>query len=111
YSEERVVATDRLVRLPDELSDIDAAGVLLKGLTAEMLLRRLHPVQRGEAILFTAAAGGVGQIACRWAKALGALVIGTVGSPAKVETARAAGCDHVLIEDAQVPAQVREITK
>jgi NADPH2:quinone reductase len=115
YAEERIIAADRLVLLPDWLSDVDAAGVVLKGLTAEMLLRRVHNLQSGEAILFTAAAGGVGQIACRWAKALGATVIGTVGSSAKVETARAAGCDHVLVADAEglakLPARVREITK
>jgi NADPH2:quinone reductase len=114
YAEERIVAADRLVRLPDFLSDEDAAGVLLKGLTAEMLLRRVYPMKPGETILFTAAAGGVGQIACRWAKAMGATVIGTVGSAAKVETARAAGCDHVLIADAeglaQLPARVRQIS-
>jgi len=112
YSEERVIAADRLVVLPDWLSDVDAAGVILKGLTAEMLLRRVHAVKPGEAILFTAAAGGVGQIACRWARALGAKVIGTVGSAAKVEMARAV-CDQVLVADAeglkQLPARVREI--
>jgi NADPH2:quinone reductase len=114
YAEERVVAADRLVKLPDWLSDVDAAGVLLKGLTAEMLLRRVHRLSSGEAILFTSAAGGVGQIACRWAKALGATVIGTVGSAAKVETAKAAGCDHVLVADAeglpQIPARVKQLT-
>ena len=114
YAEERIVAADRLVRLPDFLSDEQAAAVLLKGLTAEMLLRRVRALKPGERILFTAAAGGVGQIACRWAKALGAKVIGTVGSPAKAELAKAAGCDHVLIADAaglpQIPARVREIT-
>lgn len=114
YAEERVVAAERLVRLPDFLSDEQAAAVLLKGLTAEMLLRRVRPLKPGETILFTAAAGGVGQIACRWAKALGAKVIGTVGSPAKAELAKAAGCDHVLIADAaglpQIPVQVREFT-
>lgn len=112
YSEERVIAADRLVVLPDWLSDVDAAGVILKGLTAEMLLRRVHAVKSGEAILFTAAAGATGQIACRWAKALGAKVIGTVGSAAKVEIARAV-CDQVLVADAeglkQLPARVREI--
>jgi NADPH2:quinone reductase len=85
---------------------------MLKGLTAEMLLRRVHAVKPGDAILFTAAAGGVGQIACRWAKALGAKVIGSVGSAAKVEMARAV-CDQVLVADAEglahLPARVREI--
>ena len=114
YAEERLIPADKLVRLPDGVSDADAAAVLLKGLTADMLLRRVHPLAAGEAILFNAAAGGVGQIAVRWAKALGATVIGTVGSAAKVEVAREAGCDHVLITDEAglkgLAARVRELT-
>ena len=114
YAEERLIAADRLVRLPDAVSDEGAAAVLLKGLTADMLLRRVHTLLPGEAILFNAAAGGVGQIAVRWAKALGATVIGTVGSAAKVEAAREAGCDHVLLTDEEglkaLPARVRELT-
>ena len=114
YCEERLIAADKLVRLPDSVSDEVAAAVLLKGLTADMLLRRVHPLAAGEAILFNAAAGGVGQIAVRWAKAMGAIVIGTVGSAAKVETARAAGCDHVLLSDEEgqktLATRVRELT-
>jgi NADPH2:quinone reductase len=114
YAEERLVAADRLVRLPDDLPDQEAAALILKGLTADMLLSRVHSLAAGEAILFNAAAGGVGQLACRWAKALGALVIGTVGSQAKVAAARAAGCDHVIVTDdpglKTLAAQVRELT-
>ena len=114
YAEERVIAAERLVELPDSVTDVDAAASMLKGLTADMLLKRVHQLESGETILFTAAAGGVGQLAVRWAKSLGATVIGTVGSEAKVEAARAAGCDHVLLSDeAGTPtlaARVRELT-
>jgi NADPH2:quinone reductase len=99
YAEERLVPADRLVELPDSVTDTDAAASMLKGLTADMLLKRVHKVEPGQTLLFTAAAGGVGQLAVRWAKALGAVVIGTVGSEAKVAAAKATGCDHVLITD------------
>src|SRR5580658_2096465 len=96
YCEERVFPADRLVPVPDGISDQEAAAMMLKGMTAWYLIRRTHVVKPGETILIHAAAGGVGLIACQWAKSLGATVIGTVGSDAKVELARANGCDHVL---------------
>lgn len=110
YAEEANVPAARVVKLPDAISDEIAASILLKGLTAEYLLRRTYPVKAGETILFHAAAGGVGQIACQWAKALGATVIGTVGSDAKVETAKANGCDHVIVSAREdIAARVKEI--
>jgi NADPH2:quinone reductase len=110
YTEERTVPAERLVKLPEGIGDDVAAAIMLKGMTAEYLLRRTHRVSRGETIVFHAAAGGVGQIACRWAKALGATVIGTVGSEAKVEVARQNGCDHVLVTGPDLAARVRELT-
>jgi NADPH2:quinone reductase len=110
YAEVRTIPAERLVRLPDGVDDELAAAVMLKGMTAEYLLRRTHRVGPGETIVFHAAAGGVGQIACQWAKALGATVIGTVGSPAKVDVARRHGCDHVLVTDPGLPGRVRELT-
>ena len=102
---------DRLVRLPDGISDEQAAAMMLKGMTAHYLLRRTFPVQAGQTILFHAAAGGVGLIACQWAKHLGARVIGTVGSEAKAELARAHGCDVPIRYDREdVVARVRELT-
>ena len=93
YADARNVAADRLVPVPAGLSDEQAAAVLFKGLTAQYLLRRTHRVQAGQTVLVHAAAGGVGQILCRWAKALGARVLATAGSEAKCELARAAGAD------------------
>ena len=112
YAERRVMPADRLVALPDEVSDEQAAAMMLKGMTAQYLLRRTYRVQEGQTILFHAAAGGVGSIACQWAKHLGARVIGTVGSEAKAELARAHGCAHVIRYDREdVVARVREITQ
>ena len=88
---------ERLVKVPRGVSDEQAAALMLKGLTAHFLIRRTHKVQRGDTILVHAAAGGVGLILCQWAKALGAKVIGVVGSDAKAEIARKHGCRHVLI--------------
>lgn len=96
YAEANNVPADRLVKLPDGVSDEIAAAVLLKGMTAQYLLKRTFSVQRGLTILFHAAAGGVGLIACQWAKHLGATVIGTVGSDDKRALAEAHGCAHVL---------------
>jgi NADPH2:quinone reductase len=105
------VVADRLVRLPDGISDELAAAVLLKGMTSQYLIRRIHPVKAGETIVFHAAAGGVGQIACQWAKHLGATVIGSTTSPEKVELAKANGCAYVLnTRDAGWEKKVREIT-
>jgi len=111
YAESRLAPADRLVVLPDDIGDVQAAVVLLRGLTAEYLLRRLYPVQAGDTILLHAASGGVGLIVCQWAKALGATVIGTVGSDAKADVARAHGCDHVIVYTRQdFVARVKEIT-
>jgi NADPH2:quinone reductase len=97
YSEERLIPADRLVKLPDGISDEQAAAMMLKGMTTQYLIRRTYKVQPGETVLFHAAAGGVGLIACQWLKALGATVIGTVGSEEKAKTARAHGCDHAIV--------------
>ena len=96
YAERRNVAADRLVALPEGVSAEQAAAVLFKGMTAQYLLRRTHKVAAGEMVLIHAAAGGVGQILARWAKALGAFVVGTAGSEAKCGLARAAGCDIAI---------------
>src|SRR5918995_1444520 len=111
YAERRLMAADRLAAIPDGIADEQAAAMMLKGMTAHYLLRRTFRVQPGQTILFHAAAGGVGLIACQWAKHLGATVIGTVGSEAKAELARAHGCAHVIRYDREnVVARVREIT-
>ncbi len=111
YAEVRLMPADRLVPLPDNISDDTAAAMMLKGLTAQYLLRRTFKVQPGQTILFHAAAGGVGLIACQWAKHLGATVIGTVGSDAKAELAKAHGCSHTIRYDQEdVAARVRELT-
>jgi len=111
YCELRVVPVATLVPLPDTIDDRTAAAMMLKGLTAHYLLRRTHRVEPGETILFHAAAGGVGLIACQWASHLGATVIGTVGSEEKADLARAHGCDHVVLYDREdVVGRVREIT-
>ncbi len=111
YAEEALVAADRLLALPDGIDDRVAAAMMLKGLTAHYLLRRTFRVEPGHTILFHAAAGGVGLIACQWAKDLGATVIGTVGSPEKAELARAHGCDHAIVYTKENFAErVREIT-
>ena len=96
YAEERLIAADRVVRLPAALSDEVAASIMLKGMTAQYLLRRTYQVGPQTTLLFHAAAGGVGLIACQWAASLGATVIGTVGSTGKALIARAHGCAHVI---------------
>jgi NADPH:quinone reductase len=96
YAEERLIAADRVVRLPDEIDDRIAAAIMLQGMTAQYLLRRTYRVGPGTTLLFHAAAGGVGLIACQWAASLGASVIGTVGSAVKAAIARAHGCTHVI---------------
>jgi len=111
YSDAANVAADKLVKLPAGISDEVAAASMLKGMTAQYLIRRIHPVKPGETIVFHAAAGGVGQIGVQWAKALGAIVIGTTTSPEKVALAKELGCDYVLnTQDAGWEKQVREIT-
>src|SRR5919197_1301141 len=111
YSEERLAPADRLVKLPEGISFEQGAAMMLKGMTVEYLLRRTRPLRAGETILFHAAAGGVGLIACQWARALGATTIGTVSTRQKAELARAHGCHHVVItSEEDFVARVREIT-
>jgi NADPH2:quinone reductase len=100
-----------LIPIPDGLADQTAAAVMLKGMTAQYLIRRTYPVKPGETVLFHAAVGGVGLIACQWLKALGATVIGTVGTEEKAAVARAHGCEHVIISTREdIAKRVREIT-
>jgi NADPH2:quinone reductase len=111
YSEARLVPAERLIRLPDDIDDNTAAAGLLKGMTAAFLLKRTFKVEPGHTILFHAAAGGVGLIACQWAAHLGATVIGTVGSKDKAELAKAHGCHHVILyREEDFVARVAEIT-
>src|SRR5262245_304684 len=103
---------DRLVVLPEGISDQQAAAMMLKGLTVQYLIRQIHKVTKGDTILFHAAAGGVGLIACQWAKSLGATVIGTVGSEEKAKIAKAHGCDYpVIYTREEFVARVKEITR
>lgn len=111
YADAHVVAADSLVPLPDDVSDLDAAASLLKGLTAQYLIRQIHPVAAGETVLFHAAAGGVGLVAMQWLRKLGATVIGTVGSEEKAALARENGCTHPVLYDREdLVARVRELT-
>ncbi len=97
YAEARLFAADRLVKIPEGVSDEQAASMMLKGMTAQYLIHRTYAVKRGDTVLFHAAAGGVGLIACQWLKVLGATVIGTVGSDEKAALAKAHGCDHTIV--------------
>jgi NADPH2:quinone reductase len=111
YAESRLIAAGVLVPIPDGVTDQTAAAIMLKGMTSQYLIRRTYPVKAGETVLFHAAAGGVGLIACQWLKALGATVIGTVGSDEKAAIARAHGCDHVIVSTREdIAARVKEIT-
>jgi NADPH2:quinone reductase len=111
YADRRVIAADRLVKVPDGISDEIAAGMMLKGMTAEYLLRRTFKVKKGDTILFHAAAGGVGLIAGQWAKHLGAVTIGTAGSAEKVALAKAHGFDHVInYREQDFVEEVKKIT-
>ena len=112
YAEERLIAADRVVKIPTAISDETAAAIMLKGMTAQYLVRRTYKVGRDTTLLFHAAAGGVGLIACQWAASLGATVIGTVGSAGKALIARAHGCDHVInIREEDLVAKVKDYTK
>lgn len=112
YAEARVMPAHRLVALPDAIDDKTAAAMMLQGMTAQYLIRRTYPVKKGDVILLHAAAGGVGSILSQWAKHLGAVVIGTVGSDAKAKVARAQGCAHTIVYSREnVAERVREITK
>lgn len=97
YCEARVVPADRMIKIPDGISDEQAASMMLKGMTVQYLIRRTYPVKSGETVLFHAAAGGVGQIACQWLKALGVTTIGTVGSDEKAKLAKAHGCAETIV--------------
>ena len=111
YAEERLIDADRLVKLPEGISTEQAAAMMLQGMTAQMLLRSVFPVHEGDTILIHAAAGGVGLILCQWAAALGATVIGTVGTEEKAELARAHGCAHPIVYSKQdFVAEVLRIT-
>ncbi|HQT85471.1 MAG: quinone oxidoreductase [Acidiphilium sp. 37-64-53] len=110
YATERVIAADRLVKLPDSIDFATGAAMMLQGMTAQYLIRRTHRVQPGETILVHAAAGGVGLILCQWAKQIGAIVIGVVSTEEKAEIARAHGADHVVIGHANLAAEVKRLT-
>lgn len=112
YAEVLLRPAERLVKLPAGVDDKTAAAMMLKGLTAQYLIRRTYRVKKGDTILMHAAAGGVGQILCQWAKHLGATVIGTVGSDDKAELAKKAGCKHVIVLSREkFSERVKEITK
>ena len=111
YAEERNVSAHFVVHLPDDIGFEQAAGMMLKGMTAEYLLFRTYPVKAGDTILVQAAAGGVGLLLCQWARALGATVIGTVGTPDKAELAKQHGAHHtILYRDVDFAAEVEKIT-
>ena len=112
YAIERLIAADRVVRIPEGVSDKTAAAIMLKGMTAQYLLRRTYKVGPDTTLLFHAAAGGVGMIACQWAAFLGATVIGTVGSAGKALIARSHGCTHVInYREEDMIAKVKDLTK
>ena len=112
YAEARIMPADRVVKLPDWISNEQAAAMMLQGMTTEYLIRRTYKIKKGDTVLFHAAAGGVGLIACQWLKQLGATVIGTVGSPAKAKLAKAHGCDHVINYNKQdFVKRVKSITR
>ena len=111
YCGERLLPADRLVKVPEGISDEQAASMMLKGMTVQYLIHRTYAVKAGDTVLWHAAAGGVGLIACQWLKALGATVIGTVGSPEKAKLAKSHGCDHVIdYSKEDFVARVKEIT-
>lgn len=111
YAEQRLVPAWLLAKLPDDISDQQGASMMLKGGTAQYLLRQIYEVKAGDTIVIHAAAGGVGLIVCQWAKHLGATVIGTVGSDDKAELAKAHGCDHPIVYTREdFTARVRELT-
>ena len=110
YATARVIAADRLVPIPEGITDQTAAAMMLQGMTAQYLLRQTHRVQPGDAIVVHAAAGGVGLIMCQWGRHLGATVIGVVSTQAKADLAREHGAAHVVVGHADLPAEVRRIT-
>jgi NADPH:quinone reductase len=110
YADERIIDARWLVKLPDAIDEQTGAAMMLKGLTAWYLLKRSYAVAKGDWIVLYAAAGGVGLIAAQWARAIGARVIGIVGTPAKRELALAHGCEHVLLDGDDIPRKVRELS-
>ena len=118
YADVRVMPAEVLIPLPDGVSDRSASALMMKGMTAQYLFRQVFPLKGGETILYHAAAGGVGLVACQWARAIGVTMIGTVSTEEKAEVARAHGCAHTIVtggmtpEDLtrEIPKQVREIT-
>ena len=111
YSDVRVMPADVLIRLPDGVSDSTAATIMMKGMTAQYLFRQVFPLKGGETILYHAAAGGVGLIACQWARAIGVTMIGTVSTDEKAEIARANGCAHTIVTTREdIALRVKEIT-
>ena len=111
YSQSRLMPADRAVKIPEDIPDEIAASIMLKGMTTQYLIRRTFRVEPGHKVLFHAAAGGVGLIACQWLKSLGALVIGTVGSEEKAELAKSNGCDHtILYRQEDFISRVKDIT-
>ncbi|NML44089.1 quinone oxidoreductase [Ramlibacter sp. G-1-2-2] len=111
YSDVRVMPAEVLIPIPDAVSDSTASTLMMKGMTAQYLFRQVYPLHGGETILYHAAAGGVGLIACQWAKALGVRMIGTVSTDAKAEIAKAAGCSEVIVTSREdIAKRVRELT-
>ena len=118
YADVRVMPAEVLIPIPDGVSNLTASTLMMKGMTAQYLFRQVYPLQGGETILYHAAAGGVGSVACQWARAIGVTMIGTVSTEAKAEVARANGCTHVIVtggmtaEDLtrEIPKRVKEIT-
>jgi NADPH2:quinone reductase len=111
YSDVRVMPAGVLIPIPDDVSDRTASTLMMKGLTAQYLFRQVYPLNGGETILYHAAAGGVGLIACQWARALGVHMIGTVSTDEKAEIAKANGCEHVIVTSREnIAERVREIT-
>jgi len=111
YSQVRVMPAEVLIPLPEGVSDRTASTLMMKGMTAQYLFRQVYPLEGGETILYHAAAGGVGLVACQWAKALGVTMIGTVSTDEKAEIARAHGCAHVIVTSREdIAKRVREIT-
>lgn len=112
YSDVRVMPAEVLIPIPDGVSDRTASTLMMKGMTAQYLFRQVYPLQGGETILYHAAAGGVGSVACQWARAIGVTMIGTVSTEAKAEVARANGCAHVIVTGGMTPEELtREIPK
>jgi NADPH2:quinone reductase len=118
YSDVRVMPAEVLIPIPDGVSDRTASTLMMKGMTAQYLFRQVYPLNGGETILYHAAAGGVGSVACQWARAIGVTMIGTVSTEAKAEAARANGCAHVIVTGGmtpeeltrEIPRRVKEIT-